>query len=351
MKTILLIEDDTTLRENTAELLELSNFRVITAPNGRIGIDKVKEHLPDLIVCDILMPEVDGYGVLESISNNPETSHIPFIFLSAKTEHKEVRKGMNLGADDYISKPFEEEELISAIESRLAKAEIVFKVLPINKRNDGKNGDSILRNLNELKSFFEDNGDILNFSKGDLIYKEGARSNKIYLILEGVVKSYKMNGNGKELITALYKADDFLGFTSFAKSIIYQESVMAVEDVQVAEISKKVLKEIIGNNKEVSVEILNLLSDNISDIKKQLLQMAYGSVRKKTAKTILQFAKILDKKPEDAIKISRYDLASVAGIATESLIRTLSGFKKKGLIKIEGRNIRILDLEKLNAIE
>ena len=242
MKTILLIEDDTTLRENTAELLELSNFRVITAPNGRIGIDKVKEHLPDLIVCDILMPEVDGYGVLESISNNPETSHIPFIFLSAKTEHKEVRKGMNLGADDYISKPFEEEELISAIESRLAKAEIVFKVLPINKRNDGKNGDSILRNLNELKSFFEDNGDILNFSKGDLIYKEGARSNKIYLILEGVVKSYKMNGNGKELITALYKADDFLGFTSFAESIIYQESVMAVEDVQVAEMSKKVLK-------------------------------------------------------------------------------------------------------------
>jgi len=160
-----------------------------------------------------------------------------------------------------------------------------------------------------------------------------------------------MNGNGKELITALYKADDFLGFTSFAKSIIYQESVMAVEDVQVAEISKKELKEIIGNNKEVSVEILNLLSDNISDIKKQLLQMAYGSVRKKTARTILQFAKILDKKPEDAIKISRYDLASVAGIATESLIRTLSGFKKKGLIEIKGRNIRILDLEKLNAIE
>lgn len=349
MKTILLIEDDTALRENTAELLELSDFRVLTAPNGRIGINKVNEHFPDLIVCDILMPEVDGYGVLESVSKNPKTSHIPFIFLSAKTEHREVRKGMNLGADDYISKPFEEEELMSAIQSRLAKAEIVSNVLPI-KTNE-KNGDSILRNLNELKSFFEANGGILNFSKGDLIYKEGARSNKIYLIQKGVVKSYKMNGNGKELITALYKADDFLGFTSFAKSIIYQESVMAVEDVQVAAISKNALKEIIGNNKEVSVEILNLLSDNISDIKKQLLQMAYGSVRKKTASTILQFAKILDKKPEDAIKISRYDLASVAGIAPESLIRTLSGFKKKGLIEIKGRNIRILDLEKLNAIE
>lgn len=351
MKTILLIEDDAALRENTAELLELSNFHVITAANGKIGINKAKEHIPDLIVCDIMMPELDGYSVLSLVSEDPKTSQIPFIFLSAKTEHKEVRKGMDLGADDYITKPFEEEELISAVESRLAKAEIVSKASQNKTIHNNQNGDSILKNLNQLKNFFDENGVVSSFNKGDLIYEEGERSNKIYLILEGVVKSYKMDGNGKELITALYKADDFLGFTSFAESIIYQESVMAVENVQVAGISKNELKEIIGNNKEVSVEILNLLTDNISDIKEQLLQMAYGSVRKKTAKTILQFAKILDKKPEDAIKISRYDLASVAGIATESLIRTLSGFKKNGLIEIEGRNIRILDLEKLNAIE
>ncbi len=351
MKTILLIEDDAALRENTAELLELSNFHVITAANGKIGINKAKEHIPDLIVCDIMMPELDGYSVLSLVSEDPKTSQIPFIFLSAKTEHKEVRKGMDLGADDYITKPFEEEELISAVESRLAKAEIVSKASQNKTIHNNQNGDSILKNLNQLKNFFDENGVVSSFNKGDLIYEEGERSNKIYLILEGVVKSYKMDGNGKELITALYKADDFLGFTSFAESIIYQESVMAVENVQVAGISKNELKEIIGNNKEVSVEILNLLTDNISYIKEQLLQMAYGSVRKKTAKTILQFAKILDKKPEDAIKISRYDLASVAGIATESLIRTLSGFKKNGLIEIEGRNIRILDLEKLNAIE
>ena len=79
--------------------------------------------------------------------------------------------------------------------------------------------------------------------------------------------------------------------------------------------------------------------------------MAYSSVRKKTAQTILQFAKIMNKKPEDSIKISRYDLANVAGIATESLIRTLSGFKKEGIIEIEGRNIRILRLEALQHME
>ncbi len=351
MKTILLIEDDAALRENTAELLELSNFRVITAANGKIGIEKANEHIPDLIICDIMMPEVDGYGVLDLVSKKPKISQVPFIFLSAKTEHKEVRKGMDLGADDYITKPFEEEELISAVESRLAKAEILSQALQNRITNDGLSTKSTLRNLDELKNFFDDNGIILHYNKGEIIYKEGERSNKIYLILKGVVKSYKLDENGKELITALHKADDFLGFTSFAETITYQESVMAVDEVKLAGISKPDLKLILEENKDVSIEVLNLLTDNISDIKGQLLQMAYSSVRKKTAKTILQFAKILDKKPDDAIKISRYDLASVAGIATESLIRTLSGFKKNGLIEIEGRNIKILDLEKLNAIE
>src|SRR5699024_1379695 len=100
-KSILLIEDDPALRENTAELLELSDYNVRTASNGRIGIELVKTEKPDLIICDIMMPEIDGYGVLETLNSNPDYAHIPFIFLSAKTEHKEIRKGMNLGADDY----------------------------------------------------------------------------------------------------------------------------------------------------------------------------------------------------------------------------------------------------------
>ncbi len=129
MKTILIVEDDAALRENTAELLELSGYRTVTAANGKIGIEMAKSRKPDVIICDIMMPEVDGYGVLESVSHDPVTMHIPFIFLSAKTEHKEVRKGMDMGADDYLTKPFEEEELLSAIESRLAKADILSKII------------------------------------------------------------------------------------------------------------------------------------------------------------------------------------------------------------------------------
>ncbi len=352
MKTVLIIEDDTALRENTAELLELNSYKVITAPNGKLGIDKAKQEKPDIIVCDIMMPVVDGYGVLESLAGDSSVNQIPFIFLSAKTEHKEIRKGMDLGADDYLTKPFEEGELLSAIESRLAKASILSRIMKEQPHEEvNEEDENNLRNLNELKNFFDDNGIISTYRKGETIYKIGDHSNNIFLILKGVVKSHKMDESGKELTTALHKADDFLGFTSFDENIPYQESSTAVGDVELAAISKMELKEVLGKSNNVSLELMNVLTDNLSEVKEQLLQMAYSSVRKKTAQTILQFAEILNKKSEDTIKISRNDLASVAGIATESLIRTLSGFKKEGIIDIEGRNIKILDLQKLQLID
>ena len=122
---ILLIEDDMTVRENTAEILELSDYEVQTASDGLKGVEEAISFQPDIIVCDIMMPELDGYGVIENLSKLEDTKYIPFIFLSAKTDHKDIRKGMNMGADDYLTKPFEEEELLSAIESRLAKTSIL----------------------------------------------------------------------------------------------------------------------------------------------------------------------------------------------------------------------------------
>ena len=104
------------------------------------------------------------------------------------------------------------------------------------------------------------------------------------------------------------------------------------------------------NNHKITLELIQLLTDNLSGARDQLLDMAYSSVNKKTASTILKFAAKLNNKSGEAIRISRNDLASVAGIATETLIRTLSSFKKDGLIEIEARNIKILDIEKLQQI-
>ncbi|MCX7551734.1 response regulator [Xanthomarina sp. F2636L] len=350
MKTILLIEDDEVLRENTAELLELSSYKVITASNGKMGVEMTKNSLPDIIVCDIMMPELDGYGVLEELSKSPKTKHIPFIFLSAKTEQQDVRKGMNLGADDYITKPFNETDLISAIESRLAKAAIVKETRNSIEEPVSGNKEDDLRTLNDLKNFLDDNGETIHYTEGQNIYKQGEHSNAIFLIAKGIVKCHSLDEKGKELITALYKEDDLFGYTSFIQNIPYQESATAIKETTLVSVSKNILKDVLVNNHEVTLELIQLLTDNLFHVKEQLLQMAYGSVNQKTAQTIIKFSEKLNRKPDEPIRISRNDLASVAGIATETLIRTMTLFKKQGLIEIEGRNIKILDIERLKEI-
>lgn len=122
-KSILIIEDNNDIRESTAEILELSGYRTLQAGNGKIGVEMTLKHKPDLVLCDIMMPELDGYGVLYLLNKEPEAAAIPFVFLTAKAERVDFRKGMEMGADDYLTKPFNEIELLSAIESRLLKEE------------------------------------------------------------------------------------------------------------------------------------------------------------------------------------------------------------------------------------
>ncbi|WP_299680525.1 response regulator [uncultured Tenacibaculum sp.] len=349
MRKILLIEDDITLRENTAELLELTDYyEVIMAENGKVGIEKALSELPDLIVCDIMMPEIDGYGVLEILSKNPKTQFTPFIFLSAKTERSDVRKGMNLGADDYITKPFTEEELISAIESRLAKSSILKEQKTVVEEIPNENE---LRDLNDLKNFFDDNGTVFSFQGEEKVYEEGDNSNYIYLVTKGGVKCSKLNEQGKVLTTSLYKEDDLFGYTSFSQNIPYQETAVTMEATELVGIHKSELISVLHKNHKVVLDLVDLLADNLKDVKEQLLDMAYNSVHKKTAATLLKFAERMNRNPDDIIRIARHDLASVAGIATETLIRSISKLKKNGIIEIEGRNIKIVDMEALKLVE
>lgn len=115
MKTILVIEDDTDIRENTCELLELEGYEVIFAANGKIGIALAKEKKPDIILCDIMMPETDGYEVFNGLKDETETAAIPFIFLTASVEKKEIATGFEMGATGYIKKPFDSQVLFDTI--------------------------------------------------------------------------------------------------------------------------------------------------------------------------------------------------------------------------------------------
>ena len=351
MSTILIIEDDTVLRETTAEMLELENYKVIMAANGKRGIEQAKIMIPDLIICDIMMPELDGYDVLKILSKDEKTKRIPFIFMSAKTEVMDVRKGMDLGADDYLSKPVKEELLLSAVESRLVKSALLKEAEIVDKTSEKKDNTlENLENIEDLKNYFCDFGTEKKLKKGEVIFREGDYSNNVFLIYTGSVKSIKLNEFGKELIINIYKSDDFLGFAAIIENSRYYETVIAMENSEILIVSKTIIQQILENNFKLSLEIFQLINENLIEVKDQLLQMAYGSMRRKTAITILKFARMMNRKSTNSINISRRDLAGVAGIATESLIRTLADFKKSGILEIEGRNIRIIDLEKLESI-
>ena len=173
MKSILVIDDNADIRENTAEILELAGYKTSTAETGKKGVELALKEKPDLIVCDIMMPELDGYGVLHLLRKNSETQFTPFIFLTAKTERTDLRKGMEMGADDYITKPFEEIELLNAIEVRLKKNAVLEQEYPNGSASIG----NFLHDVKEtgLVNHLKDQYDIVKYPKKQILYQEGNR--------------------------------------------------------------------------------------------------------------------------------------------------------------------------------
>lgn len=350
MQKILLIEDNTAICENVAEILELANYEVITAANGKEGVAKALEHHPDLIVCDIMMPVLDGFGVLHMLHKNKALQTTPFIFLSAKAERGDVRKGMEMGADDYITKPFEGTELLSAIESRLKRcAEIkdtsVTGLHGVKVLLSASTGDEHLSRLREDRNTHL-------YKKKQSIYAAGNRPEYLYYILQGKIKTYKRNDDGKELIIGLYNEGDFLGYNALLEGGNYQENAEAMEESLLAIIPQKDFEQLISSNPEVLGKFIQLLSKEMVEKEQQLIGLAYNSLRKKVAEALL----MLDKKYNSTgskhftIDISRENLAAVAGVAKESLIRTLGDFRDEQLIALKEGQIASLSIKKLTEL-
>lgn len=347
MKKILLIEDNKDIRENTAEILVLAQYQVITAKNGKEGVELVHKEKPDLIICDIMMPLLDGYGVLHLLSKNDETAGIPFIFLTAKADRSDLRKGMEMGADDYLTKPFDDIELLNSIESRLKKNEILKK--EFSKNIEGIN-DFIkdVKGIESLKKLSLEY-DVRFYKKKDDIYKEGGYPKGIYFVSKGKVKTFQTNDNGKELITELHKEGDFFGYLSLLQEENYTNSATALEDSEIYMLPKDDFFALIYKNAEVSRRFIELLSDNLRGNEKQLVQLAYNSVRKRVAEALVKLSDTYKKDAEKQFSttISREDLANLVGTATETVIRTLSDFKEAKIIDIANGIITILNYDQL----
>jgi len=340
---VLIIEDNDDIRENIIEILELAGYTAYGADNGKKGVELAVKYLPDIILCDIMMPELDGYGVLYLMSKQPATANIPFIFLTAKAERADLRKGMEMGADDYLTKPFDDMELLSAIETRLKKKDAqqnfysksLDQLSTLVSKNNG---------LAELEKIILERKS-RQFKKDQVIYYEGDKGNGLYLLISGKVKTVKLAEDGRELMTGLYSTDDYLGINAVLANEPYSDTATALEDCKLCLIPTDQVERLINLYPDVTGQFIKLLSNNIRDKEEQLLQLAYHSVRKRMAEAILRLHR--QNKNENSFKITREDMAAITGVATETVSRTLSDFKEEGLIDKKGSLITILSLPRL----
>ncbi|MDB5234395.1 MAG: transcriptional regulator [Hymenobacter sp.] len=347
MKTILLIEDNDFIRENTAEILELAGYAVVTAENGKVGVEKALETKPDLVVCDIMMPVLDGYGVLHIFNQNPQLTGVPFIFLTAKTERTDLRRGMELGADDYLTKPFDSSELLSAISGRLARFQ------HLKPEYDLQAGG-----LNEFLADAQQVGNLTTLSadrkphavpRKQIIYAEGDEATRLYFVQAGRIKTSKNTTGGKELITGLHQAGEFFGYKALLEGTAHHDTAVAMEDSVLLYIPADDFTQLLLRNPEVSQQFVRLLAGRVREQEDLLLDMAYNSLRKRVADALLRLheqQRALN--PSDPlIQLSRDDLAALIGTAPESLSRTLSEFRQDGLLEVTNKFIRVLQPEKL----
>ncbi|RYY15430.1 MAG: response regulator [Cytophagaceae bacterium] len=350
MPTILLLEDNDQIRANTAELLGLAGYAVLTAANGQLGVQLALATKPDLVICDIMMPELDGYGVLQVFNQNPQLTGVPFIFLTAKTERADIRRGMELGADDYLPKPFNKAELLRAVASRLTRFQ---RLQP----------DYDLRAAGGLESFLDDAravGQLAGLSadrkthavrKKQDIYLEGDEPARVYFVKAGRVKTVKTTAGGKELITGIYGPGEFFGYLALLENTPHHNSAVALEDAELAYIPPQDFTELLLRNPDVSQQFIRLLAGRVRTREQELLGMAYNSIRRRVADTLLRLHAQAQAAQRPTIQLTRDDLAALVGTATESVIRTLSEFNQAGFIELTPNNIRVLEPDKLRRAQ
>jgi CRP-like cAMP-binding protein/ActR/RegA family two-component response regulator len=349
MKSILVVDDNLDIRENTAEILDMAGYKTFTAENGKKGVEIAMKEKPDLIVCDIMMPELDGYGVLHLLKKNPEMMRIPFIFLTAKTERTDFRKGMEMGADDYITKPFEEIELLNAIEARLKKAEVMDQKYTFSEMG-------ISQFLKDVKSAgimnrLADQYDIGTYNKKQTLYQEGKRPRFLYYLVKGKVKGVKTHEDGKEYITDIFSEGDFIGYPALIEDKNYDDSALVLEESQVMQIPREDFLEMIYGDITVAAKFIHIITQDLKEKEERLLNLAYSSLRKRVARALVDIhGKYNTPGGNNPIEISREDIAHYVGTATESLIRMLSDFKSEKLVEIREGKICIINADKLKNL-
>lgn len=374
MKTILVIEDTLAMRENISEILQLAPYVVMQAANGKAGIELARHTRPDLILCDIRMPELDGFGVLHILRKDPTLADVPFIFLTAKAEATDFRVGMNLGADDYITKPFDDLTLLKVVELRLKKG----AGLPTDPT-------ATTTSLNKLTLAMLDQTDArqslcdfyptTQYNRKHRLFTAGSWPTALYFINRGKGKLFRADGAGNEYITGLVGPGDFVGYLALLEDERYGETAELLDDALVCTIPKADFMTLIYHHQAVANQFIRMLADDVAGLQERLLKLAYQSVRKRVAEALLMYQRKFYSSlptPEHsaltvpgegyiaddpalntslAMTLSRENWSHLVGASTETVIRILGDLRAEGLIEINASQITLVDIDKLTRLK
>ena len=363
------------MRENITEILQLAPYNVVQAATGKEGIELARQKRPDLILCDITMPDLDGFGVLHILGKDPALANVPFIFLTAKAEPADFRFGMNLGADDYLTKPFDDLTLLNTVELRLRKSERT-QPEPVINPLDLTGLTRAILHTDDARQALCAYYPTMQYARRHRLFTAGGWPSSLYFISQGKVKLYKTDETGNEYITSLLGRGDFVGYLALLDEMAYGETAELLEDATVCTIPKADFLALIHTNQAVANEFISLLAGDVTEHQERLLKLAYHSVRKRVAEALLIFQRKFypvgppmrygpaeepseGRSPDGSenenvsppMTLSREDWAHLVGASTETVIRTLSDLKADGLIEITARHITLLDIEKLNLLK
>ncbi len=365
MKTILVIEDNRDVRENIAEILELASYQVLQAANGKEGIATARQTRPDLILCDIMMPDLDGFGVLHILGEDAALAKVPFVFLTARARQVDFRIGMDLGADDYLTKPFKDLSLLNAVAMRLRKSE----------REQSTDLDKLMQallNETDAQEALCVHYPTTHFNRKHCLYSVGSWPTTLYFICQGKVKLFNTDAAGNEFITALHGTGDFLGYLALLEESVHAETAELLEDAVVCAIPKADFLALIYHNQEVANQFTRLLAGDVTDQQERLLKLAYQSVRKRVAEALLMVqlkfysqptggSTSLSTQSVDSIDpiantsrpmtLSRENWSHLVGASVETVVRVLSDLRTEGLISLSGSEITLLDIDKLTRMK
>jgi CRP-like cAMP-binding protein len=348
--TILIFESNKSRLKHLADVLKFGDYVVIPAENWSDWISLESKIKPDLIICNLLIPDMDGFGIFHLLSRNSATADIPFIFLSEKFDIAIFRKVMVMGADDFITIPFEDLELLQAVEIRLKKNKKIKSLF-----GDFKKGEEDFFERGSLLNEFQKYSDSHSrkfLKKKELLFLEGSHPFELYYIIKGGLKTYRLSQDGKQLITGLHYSRQFVGYLPLLNRTPYQESAQAMSSTEVYVIPKDDFEKMVFHNRQVASHFIRLISSDLFEMEKRLMELAYSSIRQRLAITLVNLynQQKVGEKLAPCILISRMDLSNILGTAHESLNRIIAEFKNEGLLEIIEGGFKIPKLEKLQEL-